>query len=56
MGEATISGAVIDVDDATGLATSIRPYRSGGVLNPTPIGGGEMEAIAEQFLAGLDID
>jgi metallophosphoesterase (TIGR00282 family) len=56
MGEATISGAIIDIDDATGLATAIRPYRSGGVLTPTPIGGGEMEAIAEQFLAGLDID
>jgi hypothetical protein len=31
-GEATLSGAVIEVDDATGLATAIAPFRIGGVL------------------------
>lgn len=32
MGEATICGALIDTDDATGLATGIEPLRMGGVL------------------------
>jgi len=34
LGEATISGVLIDVDDETGLARSIAPIRSGGVLRP----------------------
>jgi 2',3'-cyclic-nucleotide 2'-phosphodiesterase len=38
MGETTISGAIVDIDPATGLATAIRPLRSGGVLHGTPEG------------------
>jgi calcineurin-like phosphoesterase len=32
MGEATVSGVLIDADDATGLAWRIEPLRLGGVL------------------------
>ena len=34
-GPATLCGAAIDIDDATGLARSITPVRLGGVLAPT---------------------
>ncbi|MEM6386654.1 MAG: TIGR00282 family metallophosphoesterase [Pseudomonadota bacterium] len=34
-GEATLSGALIETDDATGKAKSIVPVREGGVLEPT---------------------
>jgi len=34
-GEPTLSGVIIDTDDATGLATAITPFRRGGVLYPT---------------------
>lgn len=34
MGEATICGALIDIDDETGLARAIRPLQMGGVLQP----------------------
>ena len=34
-GPATLSGAAIDIDDATGLAKSITRVRLGGVLAPT---------------------
>jgi hypothetical protein len=33
MGEATLSGALIETDDRTGLAKSIMPVRDGGVLS-----------------------
>jgi hypothetical protein len=32
MQEVTVCGAIIDIDDATGLALSIEPIRIGGVL------------------------
>jgi metallophosphoesterase (TIGR00282 family) len=32
-GEATLCGAVIDVNDKTGLAKAIKPVRVGGILN-----------------------
>ncbi len=35
LGEATVSGVVVDTDDATGLATRIAPIRMGGRLEPT---------------------
>jgi metallophosphoesterase (TIGR00282 family) len=35
MGEATLSGALIETDNRTGKATSIVPVREGGVLAPT---------------------
>ncbi|MEM7719798.1 MAG: YmdB family metallophosphoesterase, partial [Pseudomonadota bacterium] len=35
MGEATLSGALIETDDRTGKATGIWPVRDGGVLAPT---------------------
>ena len=35
-GPATVCGAVITTDDATGLATAIEPIRIGGKLRPTP--------------------
>ena len=34
-GEPTLSGLIIETDDATGLALRAEPYRSGGVLAPT---------------------
>ena len=34
-GEATVSGVVVDTDDATGLASRIAPIRVGGRLEPT---------------------
>jgi hypothetical protein len=33
-GPATVSGVIVDSDDRTGLARSIRPVRLGGVLEP----------------------
>jgi hypothetical protein len=33
-GEATLCGSLVDVDDATGLATRIEPVRIGGRLAP----------------------
>jgi metallophosphoesterase (TIGR00282 family) len=38
LGEATICGIAIDVDDATGLARAIAPLRLGGVLSQTEPG------------------
>jgi metallophosphoesterase (TIGR00282 family) len=35
VGEATLCGVAIDVDDATGLARAIAPLRQGGRLSPT---------------------
>jgi 2',3'-cyclic-nucleotide 2'-phosphodiesterase len=35
MGEATISGVIVDIDPATGLASGVQPFRSGGVLRGT---------------------
>lgn len=35
-GEATLSGVMVETDNATGLATSIAPVRDGGRLAPTP--------------------
>ena len=35
VGEATLSGALIETDNLTGKATSIVPVREGGVLTPT---------------------
>jgi len=35
LGPATVSGVAIDIDDATGHATSINALRLGGVLTPT---------------------
>jgi metallophosphoesterase (TIGR00282 family) len=35
MGEATVSGALIEIDDATGLARRVAPVRVGGVLDET---------------------
>ncbi|MEO0731111.1 MAG: YmdB family metallophosphoesterase, partial [Pseudomonadota bacterium] len=35
MGEATVSGLAVDIDDATGLATDAAPLRIGGDLAPT---------------------
>lgn len=37
-GDATVCGAMITTDDATGLATAIAPLRIGGILGPTPEG------------------
>ena len=34
-GEATLSGVLVETDDATGLATRIEPVRQGGRLQPT---------------------
>jgi calcineurin-like phosphoesterase len=34
-GEGTMCAAVVDIDDKTGLARSIRPLRVGGRLPPT---------------------
>jgi calcineurin-like phosphoesterase len=34
-GEATLCGVIIETDDDTGLAISIRPFRRGGVLAET---------------------
>ncbi|PLX36061.1 MAG: metallophosphoesterase, partial [Hyphomicrobiales bacterium] len=33
-GEATLCGAAVEIDDATGLATRIGPLRIGGKLRP----------------------
>ena len=33
--DATLCGTLIDIDDKTGLATAIKPYRTGGVLIPS---------------------
>lgn len=35
-GEATLSGVLVETDNATGLATSIAPVRDGGRLPPAP--------------------
>jgi hypothetical protein len=32
MGEATLCGALVETDDATGLARAIRPFRIGGLI------------------------
>lgn len=34
-GDATLCGVIVDVDDGTGLATAITPFRRGGVLSAT---------------------
>ena len=34
-GEPTLTGVIIDTDDATGLATAITPFRRGGALSQT---------------------
>ena len=34
--EATLSGVLVETDNATGLATSITPVRDGGRLAPAP--------------------
>ncbi len=34
MGEATVCGVAVEIDDATGLATAIEPLRIGGRLSP----------------------
>ena len=34
-GEATLSGILVETNDKTGLARSVRPFRRGGVLSPT---------------------
>ena len=36
-GEATLCGVLVEVDDATGLATAITPLRMGGVLSPSGV-------------------
>lgn len=35
MGEPSLSGIIVDTDDATGLAKAITPFRRGGTLAPT---------------------
>ena len=35
-GEATLSGVLVETDNATGLATTITPVRDGGRLAPAP--------------------
>lgn len=35
LGEATLSGLAVEIDDATGLATNVAPLRMGGVLSET---------------------
>jgi len=35
MGEGTVAGLAVEIDDATGLATAIAPLRKGGVLSET---------------------
>ena len=35
-GEATLSGVLVETDNRTGKATSVRPIREGGRLRPTP--------------------
>ena len=32
-GEATLAGVLVETDDATGLATAVRPFRRGGLLD-----------------------
>ena len=34
-GPATLAGVAVEIDDATGLATAVAPFRVGGVLSET---------------------
>jgi calcineurin-like phosphoesterase len=35
MGEPSLSGIIVDINDDTGLATDITPFRRGGTLSQT---------------------